>query len=147
MRGSNSIAWVLIVFFSDKWNIFIASVNVLLLYDVITLSKNLKFGYPLCNDIKIELKKDYYAEIVPRSSLSKSGYILSNSIGIIDNSYRGNLLISLTKICDDMPDITLPNRCCQLIIKKQLYIDLYEVDEEKNLYNTTRNEGGFGSTW
>lgn len=96
--------------------------------------------------IKIELKKDYYAEIVPRSSLSKSGYILSNSIGIIDNSYRGNLLISLTKICDDMPDITLPNRCCQLIIKKQLYIDLYEVDEEKNLYNTTRNEGGFGST-
>jgi dUTPase len=45
-----------------------------------------------------------------------------------------------------MPDIILPNRCCQLIIKKQLYIDLYEVDEEKNLYNTTRNEGGFGST-
>jgi dUTPase len=33
-----------------------------------------------------------------------------------------------------------------VIIKKQLYIDLYEVDEEKNLYNTTRNEGGFGST-
>lgn len=96
--------------------------------------------------IKIELSKDYYAEIVPRSSLSKSGYILSNSIGIIDNSYRGNLFIALTKICDDMPNITLPNRCCQLIIKKQLHIDLYEVDEEKNLYNTTRNEGGFGST-
>jgi hypothetical protein len=32
----------------------------------------------------------YYTEIVPRSSISKFGYILSNNIGIIDNNYRGN---------------------------------------------------------
>jgi deoxyuridine 5'-triphosphate nucleotidohydrolase len=93
--------------------------------------------------IKIQLDYGYYAEIVPRSSISKSGYILSNNIGIIDNSYRGNLMIALTKIADDAIEITYPFKCCQLIIKKQVYVHLEEV---KDLDNTKRSEGGFGST-
>ena len=95
--------------------------------------------------IKIQLDYGYYAEIVPRSSISKSGYILSNNIGIIDNSYRGNLMIALTKIADDAIDITYPFKCCQLIIKKQVYVNMEEVTD-KSLDNTKRNEGGFGST-
>jgi deoxyuridine 5'-triphosphate nucleotidohydrolase len=94
--------------------------------------------------IKINLDMGYYAEIVPRSSISKTGYILSNNIGIIDNSYRGNLMIALTKIADDAIDIEFPFKCCQLIIRKQLHINMIEV---KNIdMNTKRNEGGFGST-
>lgn len=94
--------------------------------------------------IKINIDFGYYAEIVPRSSISKSGYILSNNIGIIDNSYRGNLMIALTKIADDAIEIEYPFRCCQLIIKKQDYVNLEEV--ESGLTETKRNEGGFGST-
>lgn len=94
--------------------------------------------------IQIELSNGYYSEIVPRSSLIKSGYMLANSIGIIDNSYRGNLLIALIKINNEEPDLKLPFKCCQLIIKKQNYIDLYETEEE--LSSTERNKGGFGST-
>jgi len=94
--------------------------------------------------IKIELEDYYYAKVVPRSSLSKSGYILANSIGIIDNSYRGNLLIALTKTDEKSPDIELPFKCCQLIVEKQIYLDLYEVEEDFN--ETNRNSGGFGST-
>jgi deoxyuridine 5'-triphosphate nucleotidohydrolase len=93
--------------------------------------------------IKIEIDEGYYTEIVPRSSISKFGYILANSIGIIDNNYRGNLMIALTKICDDAPEIELPFKCCQLIIRKQISANLYEVN---NLTTTERNEGGFGST-
>jgi len=93
--------------------------------------------------IKIKLDTGYYAEIVPRSSISKTGYILANNVGIIDNSYRGNLMIALTKIADDAIDITFPFKCCQLIIKKQIYVNLEEV---KDLDITKRNEGGFGST-
>lgn len=95
--------------------------------------------------IKIQLEFGYYAEIVARSSISKSGYILSNSVGIIDNSYRGNLYIALTKIADDAIAISYPFKCCQLIIKKQEYVNLEEVSE-KDLNTTKRNEGGFGST-
>lgn len=94
--------------------------------------------------IKIAVDHGYYAEIVPRSSLSKSGYMLANSIGIIDNSYTGNLYIALTKVDESSPPIELPFRCCQLIFRRQVYIDLIEVDEDFEA--TTRSSGGFGST-
>jgi len=93
--------------------------------------------------IKVQIDFGYYIEIVPRSSLSKSGYILANSIGIIDNSYRGNLMIALTKICDDAKEIEFPFRCCQLILRKHINSSLEEVGF---LEKTKRNEGGFGST-
>jgi len=95
--------------------------------------------------IKIEIDEGYYTEIVPRSSISKFGYILANNIGIIDNNYRGNLMIALTKIADDAPDIVLPFKCCQLIVRKQILSNLYETTDD-NLTNTSRNDGGFGST-
>lgn len=95
--------------------------------------------------IKIEIDEGYYTEIVPRSSISKSGYILANNIGIIDNHYRGNLMIALTKIADDAPEIELPFKCCQLIVREQILSNLIEITEN-NLSETKRNEGGFGST-
>ena len=95
--------------------------------------------------IKIEVDEGYYTEIVPRSSISKFGYILANNIGIIDNHYRGNLMIALTKIADDAPEIVFPFKCCQLIVRKQIFADLYEITDD-NLSSTIRNDGGFGST-
>ena len=95
--------------------------------------------------IKIEIDEGYYTEIVPRSSISKFGYILANNIGIIDNHYRGNLMIALTKIADDAPEIVFPFKCCQLIVRKQVFADLYEINDD-NLSSTIRNDGGFGST-
>ena len=96
--------------------------------------------------IKIEVDEGYYTEIVARSSISKFGYMLANNIGIIDNHYRGNLMIALTKIADDAPEIVFPFKCCQLIIRKQILANLYEITDDDKLTTTSRNEGGFGST-
>ena len=93
--------------------------------------------------IKLDIPNGYYVEIVPRSSISKSGYILANSIGIIDQSYRGNLYIALTKINQDAT-IELPWKCCQMIVKKQIYGKIVESTEDFS--NTNRGIGGFGST-
>lgn len=95
--------------------------------------------------IALNIPYGYYVEIVPRSSLTKTGYMLTNSMGIIDRSYRGNLYIALTKIADDAIDIQFPFRCCQLIFRKQEFMDLNEFSEE-NVLESTRNMGGFGST-
>lgn len=95
--------------------------------------------------IKISLDFGYYAEIAPRSSLSKSGYMLANSIGIIENSYTGNLFIALTKTDPNMPDLTLPFKCCQLIFKPQIFINLVESKIPLDS-KTIRGSGGFGST-
>jgi deoxyuridine 5'-triphosphate nucleotidohydrolase len=96
--------------------------------------------------IKIEVDEGYYTEIVARSSISKFGYMLANNIGIIDNHYRGNLMVALTKIADDAPEIVFPFKCCQLIIRKQISANLYEITDNDTLTSTSRNEGGFGST-
>jgi deoxyuridine 5'-triphosphate nucleotidohydrolase len=97
--------------------------------------------------IKLSVDYGYYIEIVPRSSLSKSGYILANSIGIIEKTYSGNLYVALTKIDKDMPDLELPFRCCQLIFKPQISLDIIQITNQDNLItNTTRNSGGFGSS-
>jgi len=117
-------------------------------YDLTIISKIKDFNSKTSlydTGIKIEVDEGYYTEIVPRSSISKFGYILANNIGIIDNHYRGNLMIALTKIADDAPDISLPFKCCQLIIRKQIEANLYEVIDN-SLSSTVRDEGGFGST-
>ena len=87
----------------------------------------------------------YYAEIVPRSSLSKTGYALANSVGIIDGNYLGTIKIPLRKVSPDAQPITFPFTCCQLIIRRQEHVLLEEV-EESDLLSTSRMDGGFGST-
>ena len=88
-------------------------------------------------------ERGYYTEIIPRSSLSKTGWILSNSIGIIDPDYRGNLLIALTKVDPTAHDFELPFCKAQLVIRKTEEVEL----ERINVTNSTsRGSGGFGST-
>lgn len=85
----------------------------------------------------------YYTEILPRSSLSKTGYVLSNSVGTIDPDYTGRLLIALTKVDDSLPDLELPFTKCQLVLRKFESFRLIETDK---LTETERGDGGFGST-
>tara|TARA_Y100000389_G_scaffold205100_1_gene263161 strand:- start:7662 stop:8597 length:936 start_codon:yes stop_codon:yes gene_type:complete len=94
--------------------------------------------------IKLQVKEGFYAEIYPRSSLSKSGYMLANSVGIIDRGYTNNIYVALIKIDDSVDDIKLPFKCCQVIFRKQHYMNIIETDKDFN--ETDRNLGGFGST-
>lgn len=111
---------------------------------IISVAKEFNSKTKLYNTgIKLDIPIGYYVEIVPRSSISKSGYILANSIGIIDCSYKGELLVALTKVCDDIPEINFPLKCCQLIMKKQIFPDMIETNE---LEISKRAEGGFGSS-
>lgn len=94
--------------------------------------------------IKIEIPVGFYAEVVPRSSLIKTGWMLANSVGIIDNTYTGNIYIVVAKIDPDADELPLPYNGFQLIIKKQYFplINLTTTDLPK----TNRGDGGFGST-
>lgn len=93
--------------------------------------------------IRVSPPSGYYIEILPRSSMSKTGYMLANSVGIIDPQYTGTLKIALIKIDDDLPDIELPFTRCQLILRKAEYANMEQVD---TIENTIRGDGGFGSS-
>jgi len=88
---------------------------------------------------------NYYFEVVPRSSLHKLGYILSNSVGIIDPSYRGTIKIALTKINKQAPALELPNKRFQLI-PREFLSNIFTLSQVDELSETDRGEGGFGST-
>lgn len=93
--------------------------------------------------IKVSPPYGYYFDLVPRSSIIKTGYMLANSVGIIDRTYRGEIMVALTKIDETMPDIELPSRIAQLILRPIEHVKLVEVE---SLDDTNRGSGGFGST-
>lgn len=94
--------------------------------------------------VAMELPKGYEALVVPRSSTFKRyGIILANSIGIIDESYKGdddewNFLAYAMRDTE----IKKNERICQFrIIGHQPEIEIKEVDALGN-----ENRGGIGST-
>jgi dUTP pyrophosphatase len=93
--------------------------------------------------INVQPPLGYHIELLPRSSLTKSGYMLANSVGLIDASYRGTLKVVLIKVDPNASEIKLPFKAVQMILRKNHHFVLEEV---KELEDTTRGSGGFGST-
>ena len=93
--------------------------------------------------IRVEPPEGYYVEVIPRSSLSKTGYVMANSIGIIDPQYRGTIKVALRKVEENAPDLELPFRGVQMILRK---LNLFDIEVVDNLSETERQEVGFGST-
>lgn len=118
-------------------------------YDVFVHS--LKFDYP-SNKMTIgfgfstEIPVGYKGVVVPRSSISKTNWMLANSIGIIDADYRGEWMMVL-KCLKDMNEESIPyvigDRCGQIYFEK---VEDWEIEEVDDLSDTERGEGGFGST-
>lgn len=93
--------------------------------------------------ISIQLPKGYHAEVVPRSSTYKNfGIIMSNSIGIIDESYCGdNDIWKFPAIAMRDTTIHINDRICQFRIVKNRDLNIEVVDKLDN-----EDRGGIGST-
>ncbi len=88
--------------------------------------------------------KDYVALVYVRSSLGfKKGVTLSNSVGVIDSDYRGEIFVSLNNLSKEDYLVMPGERVAQLIVTPVVIADVKVVDE---LSETKRGEGGFGST-
>jgi len=81
--------------------------------------------------------------LIPRSSISKTPLRMSNSVGLIDAKYRGNIMASVDNIKGDDYIIPQNTRLFQIVSPDLKSIDLNVVDK---LSETERGEGGFGST-
>ena len=90
----------------------------------------------------------YYMEIIPRSSISKTGWMLANSLGVIDPDYTGNLYIVMVRVVPSAEELPLPPfTLCQLVLRKAEYATVTEVSEVDLLYHhSERGVGGFGSS-
>jgi dUTP pyrophosphatase len=110
----------------------------------ISLSKVDKdeFGYlEYGTGLAFEIPEGHVGLLFPRSSISNSGLILTNSVGVIDSGYRGEVKVRFKHI-PDTSHYKPGDRIGQLMIIPYPQIEL----EEGELSSSDRGEGGFGST-
>jgi len=92
----------------------------------------------------MELPIGYEAQVRPRSGLAaKKGITVLNSPGTIDADYRGEIGVILVNLSNEDFVIENGERIAQLIIAKHERAEWIQVEE---LSQTSRGEGGFGST-
>lgn len=92
----------------------------------------------------IALPVGFEAQVRPRSGLAaKKGITVLNSPGTIDADYRGEIGVILVNLSNEEFAIENGERIAQLVIAKHERADWVEVEE---LSETSRGEGGFGST-
>lgn len=91
--------------------------------------------------LAVEIPKGFVGLIFPRSSIIKQKLILSNSVGVMDSNYRGEIMVKFRVIGDQT--YSIGDRIAQMVIMPYPEVIFEEVDE---LGDTVRGIGGFGST-
>ena len=100
-------------------------------------TKLIKFGIS-CEPVD---GKAYY--LFPRSSISKTPLRMSNSIGLIDGGYRGEIMASCDNIKSFEYEVKKGDRLFQIVACDSSKIS-YSIST--NLSTSSRGDGGFGST-
>jgi dUTP pyrophosphatase len=92
----------------------------------------------------VEIPEGHEAQIRPRSGLAlKQGITCLNTPGTIDADYRGEIKVILINLSAGEQIIHPGDRIAQMVIQK---VERAEWNESKQLRETARGEGGFGST-
>ena len=97
--------------------------------------------------LAVEIPEGYVGLIFPRSSIFKKTLSLTNSVGVIDSGYRGEIKFVFNKEPylnkDGFKKYEIGDRIGQLVILPYPSVELEEVEE---LSDSERGEGGFGSS-
>jgi len=104
--------------------------------------------------IAMELPDYLWGDLRPRSSIYKTGLVMSNSSGVIDSGYRGEIMAKFYAIHSQTAHIRhyeIGDRICQLILTvkpKIMHMTALELPftEVSELTNTDRGAHGYGST-
>ena len=98
--------------------------------------------------LAFEIPEGHVGLLFPRSSNSKKDLLLSNSVGILDSGYRGEVIFKFKPSdcnieIDELDTYQVGDRIGQIIILPYPQIEFELIDE---LSDTQRGSGGFGST-
>lgn len=99
--------------------------------------------------VSVKVPRGYVGLLFPRSSLSKQGIVMTNSVGVIDSDYRGEIMASLqfNGLPTNFTEIEIPagERIVQLVLVPILSV-VPDVVGDEDWFDTQRGAGGFGST-
>jgi dUTP pyrophosphatase len=110
--------------------------------DIVVKPKEIKIAPA---NVIVEVPEGFMLMIAPRSSLPvKKGLALANSVGILDQDYRGpddEIKLELYNFTDKEVEIKRGERLAQAILVKIEQAELEEIKENNN-----ESRGGIGST-
>lgn len=78
-----------------------------------------------------------------RSSVWKTGMVLSNCIGTVDETYTGEICAVFYHVMPNMPRYKVGDKVCQFCLERT---EALEIIETTDLRKTSRGDGGYGST-
>ena len=94
--------------------------------------------------IVMEIPNGYVGLVYARSGLScKQGLAPANKVGVIDSDYRGNIMVALYNQSNGTRIVSEGDRIAQIIIQP---VEQFEFKVKGKLSDTTRGNGGFGSS-
>lgn len=106
-----------------------------------------RYGLGLAVQIDEEdkhLHERYKIAVYARSSIYKTGMILSNGVGIVDEGYTGEISAIFYHIMPNLPRYRVGDKICQIAVElrpgKQAFKPVDEIME------TDRGDNGYGST-
>jgi dUTP pyrophosphatase len=102
------------------------------------------YGNKIRTGVSIQLPEGWLAMILPRSSIgARTPFRLSNSVGLIDSGYRGELGVLYDNTSNEDSFIRKGDRIAQLLVMPSYRFKGIQVD---SLEDSDRGAGGFGST-
>lgn len=98
--------------------------------------------YTIDLGVRVAIPDGYYGQLTLRSSAGAKGLTMPHGVGVIDSGYRGNVKVLVAALAEPVL-VAARDRICQLIIRK-----LPDIEWESGVVddNTSRGQGGFGST-
>jgi len=94
--------------------------------------------------VHLQLPENWAARIIPRSSIgAKTPLRLSNSQGLIDPAYTGDIIVLFDNVSDSDYTINSGDRISQLWVEP---VHRFKATQINTLQETERNSDGFGST-
>ena len=93
--------------------------------------------------LAMEIPEGFVGLVFPRSSIRKMTLALSNSVGVVDSGYRGEIQATFNKVHNKLNSYNVGDRIAQIMIIPYPQVSFIEVEE---LSTSERGSGGFGST-
>ena len=94
--------------------------------------------------LAISLPKGFEAQVRPKSGLAGNhGITVLNTPGTVDSGYRGEIMVIMANLGNQPYKVEKGKKIAQMVIAKD---EEAEVEETEKLDETTRSDGGFGST-
>lgn len=110
--------------------------------EAVTIEPGARAGIPL--GIAVAIPHGFVGLLCSRSSLGvKHGLTMANSVGVIDEDYRGQMQVWFVNTSSEPYTVQPGDRVCQLLLLPYAAGEPHEVEE---LGDTDRGSGGFGST-